>query len=226
MTNPHDVTVYLMESSGGLVAGDTNRYAMQLEAGTHVTLHPQAATKVYPAFNGHPSTQQVQVTLEEAASLIWKREEVIPFAESSFRSHTRVDMKDNSSFYWEEILYPGREKRGETFTFDNCHTMLEVWVEDDCVVYDGLRFEPVKQTLKHIGVMGHYHYIASIWMIDQAKELDPEKWNYTENDHQVSTTRLRNAGYLVRFLSNDLPRTKNEMEAIYQSIFTKQEENL
>ncbi|UOQ48528.1 urease accessory protein UreD [Gracilibacillus caseinilyticus] len=215
--NPGDISVYLMESSGGLVAGDTNTFDVKLDNGTTVTLHPQAATKVYPAYNGKPSKQQVRVKLADKASLTWKREEVIPFAESDFSSHTIIDMKRDSKFYWEEILYPGREKRGETFTFHACRTQLEVWMEDDCIVYDQLVLQPDKQDLKHAGVLGNYHYIASVWLVDQDVTLDPEAWNETSEDHVVSTTRLRNAGYLIRFLSNDLPRVKREMERIAES---------
>ncbi|MGN8646486.1 urease accessory protein UreD [Gracilibacillus sp. HCP3S3_G5_2] len=212
--NPDDITVYLMESSGGLVAGDTNGYRIRLDEGTNVTLHPQAATKVYPAYNGNPSRQQVDIELAEQASLTWKREEVIPFAESAFQSHTKVTMKEDSHFYWEEILYPGREKRGERFTFEKCHTQLEVWMEDDCLVYDSLRFEPSRQDVKHFGVMGDYHFIASVWLIDREIVLEEEKWNHSSKEHQVSMTRLRDAGYLIRFLSNDLPRVKKEMDQL------------
>ncbi|WP_163581557.1 urease accessory protein UreD [Gracilibacillus saliphilus] len=212
--NPDDITVYLMESSGGLVAGDINAYRIRLDKGTNVTLHPQAATKVYPAFNGKPSKQEVYIEIAEQACLTWKREEVIPFAESEFHSHTTVNMKKGSSFYWEEILYPGREKRGERFTFNKCHTQLEVWMEEDCLVYDGLRFEPSVQNVKHFGVMGDYHYIASVWIIDSEIVLDVEKWSRSSTDHQVSITKLRDAGYLVRFLSNDLPRVKKEMDQL------------
>ncbi|WP_058306478.1 urease accessory protein UreD [Gracilibacillus massiliensis] len=219
--NASDLTVYLMESSGGLVAGDSNEYNVQLEEGSTITLHPQAATKVYPSFNGRPSSQKVSIELADRASLSWKTEEVIPFANSSFQSHTKVDMKRNSRFYWEEILYPGREKRGESFTFESCQTMLEVWMEEQCLVYDRIHFDPNIQSIQHQGVMGNFQYVASIWIIDHQLKIDPEHWNQSSADHQVSVTSLRDIGYLVRFLSNDLPRIKNEMASISQYVESK-----
>lgn len=212
----HD-TVFLMESSGGLVAGDRNEFNVYVEEEGSVTLRPQSATKVYPAFNDKPSTQQVNITLEDHTFLEWNREEVIPFEDARFTSTTSIQMTDTSSLLWGEILYPGREKRGEAFTFRACNTHLDVWVNDHCVVYDRLRLQPSEQNLKQLGALEDYNYIGSVWIVSPSITDTDAKVHETfvqNKEHKSGITMLDGKGILVRWLSNDLPLVKKEFDKV------------
>ncbi|WP_138418307.1 urease accessory protein UreD [Aquibacillus sediminis] len=211
-------TLYLMESSGGLVAGDHNEFTVHLKPGSNVTLMPQSATKVYPAFNDQPSSQQVTINLDEDARLEWNREEVIPFEDARFNSATSVQMTSSSSLLWAEILYPGREKRGETFAFRECHTHFEVWIDDDCLVYDALRLNPAEQMLKQLGVLEQFNYIANVWIVSPSMDENMDH-NLGEiliqtDKHKSGITKLEGKGMLVRWISNDLPLLKKEVDRI------------
>ncbi|WP_163536103.1 urease accessory protein UreD [Gracilibacillus sp. YIM 98692] len=214
-----DLTVYLVETSGGLVAGDRNEFRIKVEDNAKVTLHPQSATKVYPSFNHHPSRQDVEIEVGEHGSLQWKREEVIPFEDAKYHANVSVQMKPSSTLWWEEILYPGREKRGESFVFSECHTHLNIWMEEDCLAYDSLKLSPDKQQLQTMGVMEQFQYIGSVWVVspdltDKEIESDVEELLTQQSDHQSSVTKLNGNGYLIRWLSNHLPLMKKEMEKL------------
>lgn len=213
-------TVYLMESSGGMVAGDYNEYNVHVKEGASVCLKPQSATKVYPSFNDMFTRQKIGIILEEQAELEWSREEIIPYKNSSFRGATTIEMSSSSSLLWGEILYPGREKRGESFLFNQFHSHFEVWVEDECLAYDSLRLDPSEQNLQHIGVLEHFNYVGSVWFISpKVADLDEKIINaglHGSHQHRVGVTRLNGNGMLIRWLSNSLPTLKKEMGKAFQ----------
>ncbi|MFC4401933.1 urease accessory protein UreD [Gracilibacillus xinjiangensis] len=215
------LTMYIMESSGGLVAGDTNTFSFELEEGANVIIHPQAATKVYPTLDNETSRQSIEITLAKDTNLTWQREEVIPFDDAIFESRTTIQMDQKASLWWEEILYPGREKRGESFTFQKYQTIFEVWREDNCLIYDPLIFRPAEQNLSAITVMENYHFIASLWVVNPDK---PYSITHIQailtatQDHQVSITSICQDGFLIRWLSNHLSQIKKDMDQLKEAL--------
>ncbi|MDC3415895.1 urease accessory protein UreD [Aquibacillus salsiterrae] len=218
-------TVYLMESSGGLVAGDRNDFTVELEENTEVVLKPQSATKVYPAFNNQPSEQTITIHIGENSHLEWNRDEIIPFERAKFNGKSRVQMTNSSSLLWNEIIYSGREKRGEKFAFQECNTHLEVWMEAECVVYDSLKLHPKEQELQQLSVLEDFNYIGNLWFIcSEASKVDSTEFQkllvQTEN-HKSGISTLDGKGILVRWLSNNLPLIKREMETLDMHLLTK-----
>ncbi|KAB8128330.1 urease accessory protein [Gracilibacillus oryzae] len=215
------LSMYIMESSGGLVAGDSNKLSFTLEEGSDVMIHPQSATKVYPTLYDETSRQSIEISLAKNTNLTWQREEVIPFEGAIFDSHTVINMDSTASLWWEEILYPGREKRGEFFTFKKYQTLFEVWRGDDCLVYDPLIFRPADQTLTAIAVMENYHFLASLWIVfpDSSFSVTSLQEKLTElEDHQVSITQICENGFLIRWLSNHLAQIKKDMDQLKEAL--------
>lgn len=216
----HKATVFLMESSGGLVAGDRNEYIIRVNKGADVVLKPQSATKVYPSFNNLPSEQCISVSIADDASLEWNREEIIPFENAKFHGSTTIQMTDSSTLIWGEILFPGREKRGEHFVFNEASTNVTVWKNDDCLVFDSLQLKPKHQSLRKIGVLEQYHYIGTLWFVSPRALQVSEKLKqhaFTKTDHhKVGFSLLEGNGVAVRWLSNHLPLLKKEMDYVFQ----------
>ncbi|PKG22540.1 urease accessory protein [Niallia nealsonii] len=215
-------TVYLVETSGGLVAGDLNEYEIKLKEGARVCLIPQSATKVYPSYNEQTSKQKIMITLDKHTFLEWNKEEIIPFEQAKYEGSTLVRMEDTSTFLFAEIIYPGREKRGESFRYRMLSTQLQIWVEDSCWVYDPLKIFPEKMQIEKIGLLEGFMYIASVWVItpklewteNQLQALLPSE----DKNHVVGVTNLKNNGLLVRWLSSNLPRIKKEIEQIFKKV--------
>jgi len=215
-------TVYLVETSGGLVAGDFNEYTVNLQEGARVCLIPQSATKVYPSYNKQISKQKIMITLDKHTFLEWNKEEIIPFEQAKYEGSTIVRMKETSVFLFAEIIYPGREKRGESFCYNMLSTQLQIWVENSCCVYDPLKIYPEKLQVEKIGLLEGFAYIASVWIItpkldwkeEQLKALLPME----EKNHLVGVTNLKNNGLLVRWLSSNLPQIKKEVEQVFNKV--------
>lgn len=217
--------VYLVETSGGLVEGDKNEYVLIVNEGAKACVIPQSATKIYPSIHNQSSKQEINITLENNTFLEWNREELIPFQQAKFEARTIVRMESSSTFLFSEIIYPGREKRGEIYQYTSVSTHLEVWMGEDCIVYDPLKLTPAQMSLSAIGVLEGQYYIGSIWIIapsvyweeEELKQLLPPELD----GHLIGLTMLKGNAILIRWLTRNLPRMKREMETIFNQVREK-----
>lgn len=217
--NPSEATLYMVETSGGLLAGDQNSFQIEVNEGADVCLIPQSATKIYPSYNGMWSSQNIDVNIASKASLKWKTEAVIPFEKGKFRGQTIINMAQNATVLWGEILSPGRDKRGEKFKYSDLRTNFQVWSGDECVIYDSLLFSPEDMNLKQLGLLEGHLYVGSLWFVApnldylNIKELN-EKLQQLK-DIQVSAAMLEEKAVNVRWLASDLVLLKKEMNNIW-----------
>lgn len=217
--NPSEATVYLMESSGSLVAGDQNKFKINVAEGADACLIPQAATKIYPSFTGAWTTQNIDVSMASNATLAWKTESIIPFKDAKFRGKTVVQMDPSSSLLWGEILSPGRVKRGEVFEYSDVKTNFQVWMGEECLIYDALLFSPNDTTFEQLGLLEEHSYIGSLWFVSpkldalDIKELNERLQQLT--DFKVGASILEGKAVNVRWLASDTVLLKQEMEKVW-----------
>lgn len=218
--NPSEATVYMMESSGGLMEGDENTYQIDINENADVCLIPQSATVVYPAYKGLWSSQKINVSIGSNASLAWKTESLIPFKEAMFRGNTVIQMEKDSTLLWGEILSPGRDKRGERFEYNDVKTNFQVWMDGECLIYDPLLFSPDKTNLEQMGLLEDHLYVGSLWLVaPNLKQMDIRALNerlqqYTEIKAGVAL--IEEKAINVRWLASDSVLLKQEMNKTWQ----------
>lgn len=212
-------TAYVMETSGGLVAGDRNEYDIVVEDEAKVCLIQQAATKIYPSVLDRESTQRINISLGNGASLLWKPESLIPFQGSRFSGETFIRMQSDSTLLWGEILSPGREKHGERFEFDYIKLLFQVWINDQCLVYDALNFTSQELAVPKIGLLEDYSYIGSLWLISPlVQELDESALNEKLANFDAGMagiTRITESAIHIRWLTSDMVLLKENMINIW-----------
>src|SRR5690606_33362900 len=141
-------TVYVMESSGGMVAGDRNDISIKLLPGSKARIIQQSALKVYRSHTGETCVQSIEAEIEEGARLEWMPEVIIPFADSKFKRETTIRLAKDATLLWGEIIAPGREMRGEVFNFSSLKSMLRIYVEGELIAFDSLCFFPKNMKLQ------------------------------------------------------------------------------
>lgn len=218
-----EATVYLMESSGSLIGGDNNSYQIRIDDGAKVCLIPQSATKIYPSFNGLWSSQNIEVSIGAKASLAWKTEAIIPYEMAKFKGKTMIKMEEDASLLWGEILTPGREKHGEVFQYQELKTNFQVWIGDDCVIYDALLFSPSKTELKQVGLLENHSYIGSMWLVAPSlQKINIRDLNerLQQSAHmKVSASLLEGKAVNIRWLASDLVILKQEMTNTWEDLY-------
>ncbi|WP_258955239.1 urease accessory protein UreD [Lysinibacillus fusiformis] len=81
-------TVFLMESSGGMVAGDRNEIDVKLAPESRVRLKQQSALKIYPSHTGDHCTQAITVEIASESRLFCFPVFTVPFAGGFFLAST------------------------------------------------------------------------------------------------------------------------------------------
>lgn len=216
-------TVYMMESSGGLMAGDHTKYKVKCAENASACLIPQSATIVYPSkYSEQISQQEIDVTLEKNASLFWKTEATIPFKDARFKGRTTIKMEESSTLLWGEVIAPGRLKRDEQFEYHFFDSNFQVWVENECVIFDKLSFQPDNCNLNKLGLLEEHVYMGSLWFVSpKVTDFDVAKMNaelqkYSEIN--VGISLIDGKAINMRWLASDLILLKKEMDKMWVKI--------
>lgn len=210
----------MVETAGGLVAGDRNKFDIDIGEEAEVCLIPQSATKIYPSFNGMWSTQNIDVSIASKATLSWKTEAIIPYDIAKLEAKTVINMAEDATLLWGEILAPGRAKRDEILQYNEVRTNYQVWIDGECLIYDALRFSPETTDLGQLGLLEDHLYVGSLWFVTpKATEIDVKKLNdrlQQTTDVKVGTGLLDDKAVNVRWLASDLVLLKQEMDRVWE----------
>ncbi len=190
------VLLQLLNVGPGLLAGDRYALRVRLKPGGRVVLVNQSATKVHRMPPETGAQQQLQIRVEEGATLEYYPGLTIPFAESDARFETTVQLSEEARFALLELWAMGRVRRGERFAFRRLSSRLRVFQEEQLIYADGL--ELTQPSAKLMGISDGFAYLAAgFWHWDVP-------WPEPEHpDVQVVTgTCSPEQGYL-RALAND-----------------------
>ena len=110
--------LYRMNTSPGLLAGDSIGTSIQLAPESQLYLVDQSATKVHqmPEVGTHASVHY-SINLAADSTLEFLPEPLILFEDAELEQTTEIVMHSEASVCWGEIVLPGRIARGEHYQF-------------------------------------------------------------------------------------------------------------
>jgi urease accessory protein len=106
---PHAV---LLNTAGGLVAGDRLDIAVRLDADSGALVTGQAAEKVYRS-DGPAVTIETSLSIASGAAIEWMPQETILFEGSRLHRRLRIDLEPGARCVAGEMLVFGRRAHGE-----------------------------------------------------------------------------------------------------------------
>lgn len=222
--NKPTATVFIMESSGGMVAGDKNEISVKLAPESQVKLKQQSALKIYPSHTGELCTQEITVDIAEGARLEWLPEVTIPFERAKFQVNTTIRMTASSTLIWGEIIAPGREMRGEIFDYQSFQSKYKLYVEESLIAFDSFHFKPQEMNLPAIGLLDNARYIGSLWIVSPlAQTLDIrelQEMMQAETSLQASVTKLTDHAIHCRWLSKEQRILHKEINRLFEHVAT------
>jgi urease accessory protein len=117
---PSMAFVYILSPSGGILQGDRYRIDITLsnKALAHITT--QGATRIYKMQNNF-GTQMINIVQEEGTYLEYIPDQIIPYSNSRFYQIVQINIHDNATMIYSELLVPGRVASGESFKYDICY---------------------------------------------------------------------------------------------------------
>src|SRR5216684_1391809 len=119
--------VHLHNLSGGVLGGDHLDLTVEVGPGAVAQVTSTGATRIYRSRkNAAPAQQRLQIRIEEEGLVEYLPDQLIPFAGSSYRQETRIELGANAGLFWWETVAPGREAHNEMFAYDLLQ--LKTWI--------------------------------------------------------------------------------------------------
>lgn len=110
--------LYLINTSPGLLSGDTLNLSLQLAANSNLYLTDQAATKVHPMLDSNKAMINNQIILDAGANLELVPEPIILYQKSILEQNTTIKLHSTARLFLTEIILPGRLAKNEYYDFD------------------------------------------------------------------------------------------------------------
>ena len=212
---PRWLYIYIISPSGGILQGDRYRIDITLKKNSYAHITTQSATRVYKMERDF-ATQMVNIVVDDGCYFEYIPEQVIPFRNSRFYQIVDLNVHENSTMVYSEMIVPGRVASGEVFEYDICY--VKTVAKDN---FDKLRFtdtfklEPKKENLRSYGIMENLDTVSSLYILtkrEYVKDIKNEINSIFKNIVIVrggASVLPDNRGIIVRILGNTASEVRN-----------------
>ena len=164
-TLPAMAYVYIVSPSGGILQGD--RYQIDIKLGNNTFAHvtTQGATRIYKMEKNYAS-QTININVEEESYFEYIPDQIIPFRNSRFYQEVILNVHDNATMIYSEVIVPGRVASGEAFEYDICYLKTIGRNQLGKLRFiDTVKLEPGKEKLRSEGILNHLDVIGTIYIV-------------------------------------------------------------
>lgn len=157
------VLVHLHNVSGGILAGDQLTLDIDVGAGAKAQVTSTGATRLYRHRPGSEDSRQViTIRIDTGGLLEYLPDALIPYRGSRHNQRTAVMLANGATFFWWEILAPGRQAMGETFAFERLSVQTEIRTGRGPALLENFVLEPGVRPLTSLARMGRFTHMATL----------------------------------------------------------------
>ena len=203
---PSMAYLFVISPSGGILQGDRYRMDITLSKDALFHLTTQGATRIYRMDKNY-ATQVVNITVGEGCYFEFIPDQIIPYRDSRFYQKVLLNVHDNATMVYSELLVPGRVASGESFDYDICYLKTNARNQDGELRFiDIAILEPKKRILKNSGVLENFDVVGTVYILAPAnhiKELNSLINSMIESYPKVyggATILPNSSGIMVRLL--------------------------
>lgn len=216
---PEMAYVYIISPSGGILQGDRYKIDITLKnnAISHITT--QGATRIY-SMNSNFASQTTNITIDDNCYLEYIPDQIIPYQNSRYYQKVNLNVHDNATVVYSEVLTPGRMAMNEFFDYEICYLRMICKNQEKRIrCLENMKIEPKNQNLKVNGVFGKYSIVGTVYVLTKKVHIT-ELENIINNnldeleDISIGTSILPNdSGVIIKILGN---HTEDVFELIYK----------
>ena len=157
--------VYIVSPSGGILQGDRYRIDITLDNNTLAHVTTQGATRIYKMEKNYAS-QIVNITVGKGSFFEYIPDQIIPFRNSRFYQEVELNVHDNATMIYSEVIVPGRVASGEAFEYDICYikTVGKNHLGRPRFM-DTVKLEPKNENLWAEGILGNFKVVGTTYII-------------------------------------------------------------
>lgn len=181
-TIPAMAYVYIVSPSGGILQGD--RYLIDITSRNKTFAHvtTQGATRVYKMEKNYAS-QTINIKVEEESYFEYIPDQIIPFRNSRFYQEVHLNVHDNATMIYSEVIVPGRVASGEAFEYDICYIKTVRKNQLGRIRFiDTLKLEPRTENFAKNN-FGNLHVVGTVYIIT--------KENFVNDLHHEIAEKIR-----------------------------------
>ena len=194
-----------------------DRYKTDIILRNNSTCHitTQGATRIY-SMNSNSASQMVNITLDENCYLEYIPDQIIPYQNSRYYQKVNLNIHDNATLIYSEVLTPGRIAMNENFDYDICYLRTYCKNQNNkfrCL--ENMKIEPKENNMKIKGILGKYDIVGTVYVLTKKEKLQKlEKMINEKIEFITSGTSIlpNESGIIVKILSNS-------KEEIYEKIY-------
>jgi len=175
--------------SGGILAGD--RLALDMEIGprAQAQVTSTGATRLYRSRAGTAAAQfTARASVRAGALLEYLPDPLIPFADSRFHQDTAISLEDDAGLFWWETVAPGREARGEMFSYNALRLRFDLRADGIPIALEHSHLDPSARPLASPARLGPYRYFSSFYVCRVGAAQDT--WRVLEKQLRELAGRL------------------------------------
>jgi len=210
--------LYIISPSGGILQGDRYQTNIILKNNAVSYITTQGATRIY-SMNSNSASQIVNITLDENCYLEYIPDQIIPYQNSRYYQKVNLNIHDNATLIYSEVLTPGRVAMKEIFDYDICYLRTYCKNQNNefrCL--ENMKIEPKKYEMKTKGVLGKYNILGTVYVLTKKNQITKLENIINKNIEKselisMGTSILPNeSGIIVKILGNNT-------EDIFEKIF-------
>ena len=164
--------VMVQMASAGLMAGDRQEICVAVQEGARAEILPQAFGKIHRMEEGE-AKRQIKLSLAKNAELWYMPLPLLPFANSAFENTTEIMLADSSSrLLYADMLTCGRLAHGEKFAYRRYLSRLHMYLHDQLLYRDNLRFVPAEMHLDDFCLYESYTHLGNFLLYGYSLDLN------------------------------------------------------
>jgi urease accessory protein len=203
---PSMAYMYIISPSGGILQGDRYRMDITLKNNACAHITTQGATRIYRMEKNY-ATQIVNITVDDGCYFEFVPDQIIPYRDSRFYQKVNLNIHDNATMMYAEMIVPGRVASGESFEYDICYMKALAKNQNNLLrLIDVAVLEPKKRSLNILGILGNFSVVGNMYILTKTKyiaELVTDINSALQTFSNISggaTILPRNSGVLIRIL--------------------------
>ena len=179
-TLPAMAYVYIVSPSGGILQGD--RYQIDIKLGNNTFAHvtTQGATRIYKMEKNYAS-QTININVEEESYFEYIPDQIIPFRNSRFYQEVNLNVHDNATMIYSEVIVPGRVASGEAFEYDICYikTVGRNHLGKTRFI-DIVKLEPKYENLRANGILWKFKVVGTTYIVTKEAHVQDLQYEISE----------------------------------------------
>ena len=172
--------VYIVSPSGGILQGDRYRIDITLDNNTLAHVTTQGATRIYKMEKNYAS-QIVNITVGEGSFFEYIPDQIIPFRNSRFYQEVELNVHDNATMIYSEVIVPGRVASGEAFDYDICYIKTVGKNHLGRLRFiDTVKLEPKNENPKAEGILGNLKVVGTMYVVTKESYVNALQYEISE----------------------------------------------